>query len=491
MRPLDLICFGVYIIIILGIGVYFYTRSGKASQFTIGDQSIPAWVLSLSIFATFVSSISYLALPGSAYQGNWNSFVFSLSLPLAAFMAVKYFVPIYRKVNSPSAFTYLENRFGLWARLYASIMYLLTQIMRMGTIVYLMALVPNMMFGWNITLVIVFTSFIVMIYSLLGGIRAVVWTDAIQAIVLIAGAIITILIISFKLENGLATIVSTGMAHNKFSLGNFSTSLSQSTFWVVLVYGVFINLQNFGIDQNYIQRYMTSKSLLDAQRSAFWGAMLYIPTSLLFLFIGTALFTIYQAGTIQLPENISLTQSDKVFPYFIANEMPAGITGLLLASIFSAGMSTISTSYNSGATIILTDYFEKFSKNQLTDKAKLRILYISTAAISILGTIVGTAMINAKSALDTWWKMASIFSGGALGLFLLSAFTKVKDKVAAVLSVAFGLMVILLITLTGLAGDKSPVIHPYLTIVFGTTTIFIVGTVLGFFLERYVKNKKL
>ncbi len=202
MRTLDLIIFLLYLTSLVVIGAFFFTKSKSSSAFTVGDHKIPAWAISLSLFATFVSSISYLALPGSAYQSNWNPFVFSLSLPFAAFMAIKYFVPLYRKVNSPSAYTYLENRFGPWARIYASSMYLLTQVMRIGTILFLMALVPNMMFGWPIVYVIIFTSVVVMIYSILGGIQAVIWTDAIQAIILIGGAIACVMVIVIKIPDG-------------------------------------------------------------------------------------------------------------------------------------------------------------------------------------------------------------------------------------------------------------------------------------------------
>jgi len=259
MRQLDLFVFFIYIVLLIVIGAYFYRNNRTSSSFTLGDNTIPAWVISLSLFATFVSSISYLALPGIAYQRNWNSFVFSLSLPLAAMMAVNYFVPLFRKVNSPSAYAFLEIRFGSWARTYAATMYLLTQIMRVGTILYLMALVPNTLFGWNITIVIIFTSIIIMLYSIMGGIRAVVWTDAIQALVLIAGALVCLYFIIIKVPGGIDGIITAGIAEDKFSLGSFSLDLSDNTFWVVLVYGTFINLQNFGADQNYIQRYMSSR----------------------------------------------------------------------------------------------------------------------------------------------------------------------------------------------------------------------------------------
>lgn len=486
MRTLDLIVFLSYLTSLVIIGGLFYKRSKSSSSFITGDNKIPAWVISLSLFATFVSSISYLALPGSAYQSNWNPFVFSLSLPFAALMAVKYFVPLYRKVNSPSAYTYLENRFGAWARIYASSMYLLTQVMRIGTILFLMALVPNLMFGWSIVTVIIITSVIVMLYSIMGGIQAVIWTDAVQAIILISGAIVCVILIVFKIPDGFLGIVSSGITHHKFDLGSFGLNLSEPTFWVVFAYGTFINLQNFGADQNYIQRYMTSKTLGEAQRSAFWGAILYIPVSMIFLFIGTSLYALHQSGMLLLPDELKhLQNADRVFPYFIAHELPAGITGLLLASIFAAGMSTISTSYNSSATIILTDYFSKYS--HVTEKKKMMVLYLSTASIGLLGMIMAIAMINTKSALDTWWKFASVFSGGVLGLFLLSAFTNIQNRTVAIVGVLAGLAVIIMMTIANFFPVWSPFwsqFHPYLSIVFGTSTIFIVGFLLGAIIQN-------
>jgi solute:Na+ symporter, SSS family len=483
MHYLDLIVFLAYMLMLLVVGAVFYKKNKSAQAFTVGDHKIPTWVISLSLFATFVSSISYLALPGIAYQKNWNSFVFSLSLPIAAIMAVKFFVPLYRKINSPSAYTFLEIRFGAWARTYAASMYLLTQVMRVGTILFLMALVPNTLFGWNIITVIVFTSVIIMLYSLMGGIQAVVWTDAIQAIVLMVGALVCVVMIVIKIPGGFAEIISTGAVNNKFALGSFNLDLSEPTFWVVLVYGTFINLQNFGADQNYIQRYMSSMSLADAQKSAFWGAMLYIPASMIFLFIGTSLFALYKSGAAVLPnELLDHQNSDRVFPYFIAHELPTGVTGLLIASIFAAGMSTISTSYNSSATVILTDFYEKHAGKEQSEKRKLWVLYLSTVTISLLGMMVAIAMINTKSTLDTWWKLASVFSGGILGLFLLAMFSKVKNNTAAVLGVLAGVGVIVWMTVSSLYLPKeSPgnQFHPYLSIVFGTTTIFIVGFLVG------------
>ena len=479
MDLLDIIIFSSYMIGVTLFGASFFKKNRTSKAFTLGNQNIPEWVITLSIFATFVSSISYLALPGIAYQSNWNPFVFSLSIPIAALIAVKFFVPLYRRINSPSAYSYLEERFGPWARIYVSVCYLLTQLMRVGTILYLLALAVHAIFGWNLVLIIAITGFTIMIYSMLGGLQAVVWTDAIQGILLICGAILTVVFILFRMPEGPGQAIRIAADHGKFSLGSFSMDLTSSTFWVVFVYGLFINLQNFGIDQNYIQRYMASRSDRSARRSALSGGLLYIPVSLLFLFIGTALFSFYSSGVATLPLELQgLDRSDQVFPHFIITQLPAGVTGLLLASIFAAGMSTISTSFNSSATVFLTDYYKKYFNQNASEKQSMKVLYLASAVITVAGILVAIAMINVKSALDAWWKLASVFSGGMLGLFLLGAFSRISNARGAIIGVIIGVSVIAWMSLSSLADDPSKygnTFHSYLTIVFGTVSIFLAG----------------
>ncbi len=491
MHIADYIVFFVYLAGVSLFGASFFKRSRTSSQFTLGNRSIPAWVLTMSIFATFVSSISYLALPGSAYMTNWNAFVFSLSIPIAAVVAMKYFVPLYRRVNSPSAYTYLEQRFGPWARIYASASYFLTQLMRIGTILYLLALAIHSIFGWDIATVIIITGVVVMIYSALGGIQAVVWTDAIQGIILISGAVVTVIYILFRMPEGPGQMFRIAAEADKFSLGSFSLDLSAPTFWVVLVYGIFINLQNFGIDQNYIQRYIASRTDAEAKRSAFQGGMLYIPVSLMFLFIGTALFSFYHSGAAQLPPELAdPSRTDGIFPYFIVHELPAGITGLLISSIFAAGMSTISTSYNSSATVFLTDYYQRYFKKTPSEKQAIKVLYISSAVISLFGILIALAMINVKSVLDAWWKLASVFSGGMLGLFLLGITTRQKNVLGAILGVIAGVGIILWMSISGIVAGPEALanrFHTYLTIVFGTSAIFLVGFVVGLIRAKATK----
>ncbi len=483
MTTLDLLVFFAYMAGITLFGASFFRRNRSAAAFTVGNQDLPAWVIGMSIFATFVSSISYLALPGSAYLGNWNAFVFSLSIPFAAWIAIRFFVPLYRRVGSPSAYTYLEQRFGPWARIYVSICYLLTQLMRVGTILYLLALALSAILGWPISTIIVVTGLVVLLYSVLGGLQAVVWTDAIQGLVLIGGALACALYLLVAMPDGPGQLFGLAMAENKFSLGSFSASLQEPTFWVVLVYGVFINLQNFGIDQNYVQRYMAARTEREAKRSAFLGGLLYIPVSALFLFIGTALYAYYLSAAADLPpELLAEGMSDRIFPHFIVTALPPGITGLLVASIFAAGMSTVSTSFNSAATVILTDYYQRYAGNEVSEAASMRVLYLASALICVAGVGIALAMINVKSALDAWWTLASIFSGGMLGLFMLGAFTHAEKGLSAIVGVVAGVLVIMGLSLYGYGGfseDGQPLVHSYLTIVLGTMAIFFTGFLLS------------
>lgn len=477
MPILDLAIFLIYMLAIVGFGVSFSFRKRTASDFTTGGGRLPSWAIGMSIFATFVSSISFLALPGNAFSGNWNGFVFSLSIPLAAWIAVKYFVPLYRKLKSESAYFYLEQRFGAWTRIYASICYLLTQLARMGAIMYLLALPMNALLGWSIPSIIIVTGISVVIYSMWGGIEAVIWTDAVQGIILIGGALVCLGVILTGMPEGPSSVFKIAKEADKFSLGSFNPDFTTSTFWMILVYGLFINLQNFGIDQSYVQRYLTAKTEAEAKKSTWLGSLLYVPVSVVFFFIGTALFAYYQAQPELLPAGMA---GDKVFPYFIVNQLPVGVTGLLIASIFAAGMSTISTSINSSATVILSDHFSKYIHLNPSEKLSLRVLRLSSLIMGLLSIVVGLAFNGVNSALEAWWALSSIFSGGILGLFLLGLLSKAKNP-QAVFAVILGVLVIGWMSLSailiknGLPETFANPLHTNMTIVMGTLTIFLVG----------------
>ncbi len=486
---LDLVVFFLYMAAIILFGASFSLRKRTATDYQTGGGRLPSWAIGMSIFATFVSSISFLALPGNAFQSDWNGFVFSLSIPLAAVIAVRYFVPHYRKLQSESAYFYLEERFGPWARTYASICYLLTQLARMGAIMYLLALPMNALLGWSIPMIIVVTGVSVIVYSMLGGLEAVVWTDAIQGILLIVGALACVAVILLNMPEGPGQVFSIAAEHDKFSLGSMDFDFSRSTFWMILVYGLFINLQNFGVDQSYIQRYISARTEQEAKTSTWLGSMLYVPVSLLFFFIGTALFSFYQAQPERLPDLLMQAgNADKVFPHFIVTELPVGITGLLISSIFAAGMSTISTSINSSATVLLSDHYRRYLRPDLSDKEAMRFLRVSSFVMGGLSIAVALAFNGVSSALEAWWALSSIFSGGILGLFLLGFIVKKAKNAQAIPGVILGVLVIAWVSLSPLliseGGAFRSTLHTNMTIVVGTLSLFLLGFLLTLLTKR-------
>lgn len=504
MNIIDLIVFLVFTGGIVLYGCSFFDKKSSAKEFTNAGKSIPGWVVGMSIFSTYVSSISYLGNPGKAYAGDWNPFVFGLSIPIASYFAAKYFVPFYRSHGSVSAYSFLEERFGAWARFYASACYLLTQIARMGSILFLLAMPMNILMGWDLRTVIIVTSAAIIVYSMLGGMKAVIWTEAIQGFILIGGALVCLGVLLFSMPEGPMQTFRIGMdtldefGRSKFSLGSFSlTDLSTSTFWVCLIYGVFINLQNYGIDQNYVQRYHTAKTEQEAKSAALFGGYLFIPVSAVFFLIGTALYAYYKVyPDPQVAAFDAAGKADYVFPYFMVHSLPQGLTGLLIASVFAAGMSTVATSVTSCSTIILTDYWQRLRKrvhrpghthdDGVGDREHLVVLKVSSVVVGALGVIVALALVNVDSILDAWWKLSSIFSGGMLGLSLLGYMARRVKNIHAFLGVLCGFAIIAWISGWKWFGLPDPGMHEYLAIVLGTVTIFFVG----FFLALVFKGKK-
>lgn len=444
---------------------------------------LPGWVIGLSLFGTFLSSNTFIGVPGKAYAENWNSFAFSLSIPIAVLVAARWFVGFYRASGAISAYEHLEERFGVWARVYVVLCYLLTQVARSATIMLGVAIGLQQVTGWGLVPIILVAGVLVTVYTLVGGIEAVIWTDAVQSVVLAVGAVLVAVLLLFGHPEGAGRALSIAGEAGKFSLGSWSpVDLAASTVWVALVYGLFINLTNFGIDQNYIQRYHAASSERAACRSLWIGAMLYLPVSLLFFFIGAMLFSYYQT----LPEEVAAIREmagergfeDSVFPHFIATHLPAGVGGLILAALAAAAMSTIDTSLNSSATITLKDLWVRLvrSGRPVGEAESMKVLRVATVFWGALGT--GAALLltgHAKNVLDIWWQLSGIFAGGMLGLFLLGLIVKRAGNVAAITGVSIGVLVIFWLSSAWVPENLKPVLHANLTIVVGTLTIFLVG----------------
>ena len=479
LPAVDILVLTLYLAAVVGLGCWLSRRNRTTNDFMAAGGTLPGWAVGLSIFGTYLSSNTFIGVPGKAYDGNWNGFVFSLSLPLAAWVAVKWFVPFYRRTGEISAYHHLEKRFGPWARTYALGCYLLTQLARVGTILFGVSLGLSALTGWSVPMIIVAGGIAVTVYTLVGGIAAVIWTDVIQSLVLLIGALVIAGLLLANHPHGPGEALHLAANEGKFSLGSFGLDLTQSTFWVVFLYGVFINLNNFGIDQSFVQRYHAARDEKAAARSVWTGALLYVPVAALFFLIGSLLFSFYHASpelletlVAQYPDD----HADKVLPHFIATQLPPGAAGLLIAAIFAAAMSSIDTSLNSAATVTLKDFVQRHLNRGKTEADALRILRNATLVWGVLGTGVALAMIGQKSLLDAWWKLSGIFAGGMLGLFLLGLISRRANNAGALAGVIVGVLVICWMTFPDQLPQalRSP-FHAHMITVIGTLTIFGVG----------------
>jgi SSS family solute:Na+ symporter len=504
---LDLAIIVIYLIGMILVGVYFSRKNKNSEQFTKASGLIPGWAIGLSIYATFLSSNTFLGVPGKAFGTNWNAFVFSISMPLAAWIAAKYFVPFYRSTGEISAYTHLENRFGPWARAYAVVCFLLTQLARMGSIFFGIALSLQALTGYSMQIIMIVMGICIIIYTVLGGMEAVIWTEVVQAVVKTFGALLILYLVIKNLPDGVDKVIAIGKADNKFSLGSFSPDFVSSSFWVVLLYGFFINLNNFGMDQNYVQRYHTASSSKAASKSIWLCVWLYIPASLLFFVIGSALYAYYQVhpeliegikhqvAVERLPISASAAEvlkvqnalqpadyGDKIMPHFMVTKIPVGLVGLIVSAILSAAMSTISSGMNSSATVFTVDIYRRYFKKDISEKQNLSVLHIATVVFGLLGMITGIAMIGVKSILDVWWELSGIFAAGMLGLFLLGIISRQTKNHEAITATIIGILVIIWMTFSHLLPAefeqfRNP-LHKNMIIVVGTLTIFLTGIIL-------------
>ena len=343
------------------LGTRFRQKSSTPDGFMIAQGKLPSWAVGLSILGAFVSSITFIAYPGIAYNTNWDAFMFSVTLPFAALIATLYFIPLYRTRIKVSAFEYMEQRFGGWARIYSSVSFMFGESTRIGMILFLVSLPLHNVTGWSYSSIIIIGGITVIFYTMIGGIEAVVWTDVVQVIILFGGALATIFYIFLGMPEGPGQVFRIGMENNKFSLGSWDFDLIKPTAWVVVLYGIMENLRNFGTDQNNVQRYQTTRTMKDASRSLWTAVIGYIPISILFLFIGTSLYAFYTVHVNQLPVELRTgVVGDKIFPYFIATQLPMGIRGLVIAAIFAAAQSTVASSLNCLSTLTYYDFYKRY-----------------------------------------------------------------------------------------------------------------------------------
>lgn len=429
----------VYGLILVAMGVYFFRKTKTSEEFMVAGRGIPSWAAGIAVMSAYTSSISYIAIPGKAFDSNWHPLIFALTALPVTWFVTKYVIPHYRKNNIISVYKYLEDKIGDWGRVYASFSFLLFMVGRTAIILYLSSLLLISFIDVDIQMLIVIIGVITIIYTLMGGMEAVIWTDVMQSIVMIGGVLFVGYLLTKEIFSEPEFLIQKAFDENKFSLGDTSFSLSSRTVWVMIIYGITENIRNLMADQNYTQKYASVPTEKKAKRSVWFAMLIYLPLTAIFLYIGTALFAFY-AGH---PIDPSIVKGDQVFPYFIATELPVGVKGLIIAAILAASMSTIDSALNCSATVLYEDYYRKYFRLDPSEKDSIGFLRLSTIVWGVMGIVFALLLINAQSALDTWWQISGIFGGGILGLFLLAIFNVKISRAQGIISVIFSLLIII------------------------------------------------
>jgi SSS family transporter len=469
LKWLDWVVIVLYLAAMIGIGMYFYLRDkhNSTSEFFVGGRSIPFWAAGVSLYAANTSSISFIAIPAKAFETNWTYMTNNLTAVCGLVFVAIVIVPLLRRLDLMSVFSYLETRFHPAIRMLASALCIAMQLgSRMSVILFLPALAIATITGIDVTWSILLMGGFTIIYTALGGMKAVIWTDFVQVIVKMGGAIFAIGFIVWQLKGGFGEFAATALAEHKTKLFDFSFNLTRATVWGFIFLVVFDVVLTFPKDQVLMQRVLSTKSDKEAGRSIWAFAAIMIPGGFIFYTIGTALFVFYKTH----PERMNpLLPIDATFPLFIAAELPSGVTGLIIAGIFAAAMATLSGIMNSVATLASVDFYEKLVSKPDPRKS-VRFAEWMTVAAGLVG--IGIALLLSRfdihSLFDVSIELAGLLGGGFAGAYTLGMFTRRANSPGVAIGIAASMILTLAIW-------SLKIVHPYYYLAISILLCIVIG----------------
>ena len=430
LHPLDWFVIGTYLAAMAGMGFYFMRRNKDADAYFKAGGRLPWWVVSLSIYATMFSSITFMSVPAMAFSGDMSYFVISFGIPILALVTVKWYLPFFRRLNLTSAYEYLEVRFNLPCRLFASAAFVLFMIARTAIVAYLPSLALCAVTGIDINVAIVVVTLITIVYCAVGGVEAVIWSDFVQSVILIASTALILAWLIVGTDGGWSGFISMGSSAHKFRVFDLALDWTKPCFWVVFIGGLVANLASYTSDQCVVQRYMTTPDEKGAAKSILFNGGLSFLNCFVFFTVGVALWTYYQSHAAALPAG---TKPDAVLAVFIANELPRGVSGLVLAAVAAATMSTLSANLNSAASAITTDFYQRLKVERRggggQENLKRDLLLcgkVSTVVIGLLGGAMALWLANADigNIYDQFQRFLGVLTGGLGCLFFMGIFMK-------------------------------------------------------------------
>ena len=445
LHPLDLIIIVVYMLGTLGVGWWFSRKQRNIRDYFLSDNNAPWWALMGSIVATETSTVTFISVPAFAFAanaggvgGNFTFLQLVIGYLIGRLVIVFLFIPLYFKGELFTVYQVLDQRFGGRVKRTAASLFLITRSIADGIRLFLTAIVLVALTGWNDPVSILIIGVVTIAYTYLGGMAAVIWTDAIQLVVYLVGAAVAALVLLGKIPGGWNEVVAVGNEFHKFNLFDFTFDLSRSyTFWSGVIGGAFLTTATHGTDQLMVQRYLCAKNSRQATLALLTSGVVILAQFVLFLIIGLMLFVFYQKAAMLPPEVAA--KADRVFPHFIVTQLPNGLIGLVVAAIFAAAMSTLSSSLNSLSATAVTDFYRPLFAPNKSDQHYLTVSRVMTAVWGAVQIAVAMIAIAMKGrGVDAVLAVASFTNGPVLGLFLLSTLTRHVGAKGSLVGVVVG-----------------------------------------------------
>jgi SSS family solute:Na+ symporter len=507
IHSVDIAVLVVYFVSMTLIGLYFARRARSTEGYFVGNRAYPGWLIGISLFGSTISSITFVGYPGDGFKTAYLRYLICLMLPIGVLIASRLFVPFFRRGKITSAFEYLEGRFGPKTRVYAAVVFILAQCVRLSMIQYLVALLMQEITGWDVLTCIWLGGAVTAFYTVAGGIEAVIWTDFFQSVILTFGGLLILGVIVWKLPGGLGQVLSVGWADGKFMLGDLNVvdgrlhpapwgfSLREKTVLMMLIVGLFQWLAEYSSNQETVQKYCASKSAGDARQAMWICCWCSVPTWGYFMFLGTGLYVFYQVfpdpRTMEMLSGVR--KAEEVLPYFVTTQLPTGFAGIVVAAVLAAAMSSLSSAMNSISAVAITDIYHRHLVRNRSDSHYVLAAKWVTVASSVI-MILGAYLLfqsETKTLQHLSTEFASIIAGGVLGLYLLGFFTTRGDGRAVGVGILFAVVFSAFMSLAGLGwlpdGITTAIearFDSYYTGVVGNVGMFAVGFVLSLLLPK-------
>jgi len=433
--PFDYAVVALYLVGILGFGIWQRGKHQSAQDYFVGRESIPWWAVCFAVVSAETSALTVISIPGLAYLTNLNFLQLTFGYLLGRILVSIFLLPSYFKGERSTAYAFLETRFGVKTRRFASIVFLLTRIAADGVRLFATAIPLKLVMNIDYPLAIVILALVALVYTYVGGVRGVIWVDAVQMVIYLGGAIIALVVMANSNAGGWTGITQAAANAGKLQVFNLSFDgffRQPYTLFAGLFGGAFLSMASHGADQLIVQRLLTTKSLASARKALIGSGVIIIFQFAVFLMVGILLFGYYGGASVS---SLGLSRADEIFPKFIIEGLPSGLSGLLIAGLLAAALSTISGSVSAMSSSLVLDLYKPIFGAALSDEATLKISRRVTVAIA--GILVLSAfffMSTNQAVVELALSIASFTYGGLLGTFLLGVLfkrTKQEDALAA------------------------------------------------------------